>query len=424
MPLYLFLVVIISLSCGSLPPLESGLLRSALATTGMVLGWSLLCHLGARQLATQVKANQLDSLLAMKWLERHLELFRWLGLGVVVLCLAGFGLARQVETLPWISASLLLQALVLLTPGLTITAATWSAENYFAHLLGWTDRGVRGHVDSLWQTFRSGAAWLLAPVLILLSIADVVFLLPVSTEVAGGITVAVVLVVLTVGVPSLVRRLFHTSAIEPEVEDWVHRLLQAAGARGTRAVRWETGGRACNALVAGFVPPMRTLLVSDRLLEDLPRSQLAMVVLHEAAHLRRRHVPLRMVTILPAWAAGAVVTEIAGNQPWAMPLGSAVGIVLTLGILRLVAYRTEFDADRWACQMAAELAGSVEGVPETRQRASEALGAALLYVTADHPASRKATWLHPGLADRLRCLRQDAVPDGDTAPAATAANPA
>ena len=140
-------------------------------------------------------------------------------------------------------------------------------------------------------------------------------------------------------------------------------LMTAAGLRRTRAVRWDTGGRAFNAMVAGFMPPLRTLLISDRLVDELPREQIAMVVLHEAAHLRRRHVPIRMLAILPAWGAGAMVTRIIGEQSWAVAAGSAVGILMTMLILRIVAYRTEYDADVQACRLAAQISDQVDSVP-------------------------------------------------------------
>ena len=150
-----------------------------------------------------------------------------------------------------------------------------------------------------------------------------------------------------------------------------------------------------------------------------------MVVLHEAAHLRRRHVPIRMLAILPAWGAGALVTRMVGQQSWAVAAGSVVGILLTMLILRIVAYRTEHDADVQACQLAAEISGQVENVPPSYELASEALSAALMRVTFEHPGGRRATWLHPGVAERVAWMRrQRRVPISSSTTAATAANPA
>jgi hypothetical protein len=136
-------------------------------------------------------------------------------------------------------------------------------------------------------------------------------------------------------------------------------------------------------------------------------------------------MPIRMLALLPAWGAGVLVTKIAGQQSWALAAGSVVGILLTMLILRIVAYRTEHDADVQACRLAAEISGQVEDVPATYEGASEALSAALIRVTFEHPAGSKATWLHPGVAERVAWMRrQREVPISNNTTAATAANPA
>ncbi|EMI16850.1 peptidase M48 Ste24p [Rhodopirellula maiorica SM1] len=222
----------------------------------------------------------------------------------------------------------------------------------------------------------------------------------------------------------MVSRLFKTCALDADTEIWVASVLSAAGLHRTKMVRWQTEGNSFNALITGFVPPLRTLLLSDRLLDELPREQVAMVVLHEAAHLRRRHVPLRMSSILPAWAVGAMVTHFAGQASWAMVAGSVMAIALTLVMLRWVAYRTEFDADVQACQLAEQIGSSVEAVPSTYAAAAETLSRALIRVTADHPAARKPTWLHPGVVDRIEFMRrQRIIPNNSSVTAGTIANP-
>lgn len=425
MHLYLFLLVVVSLSCGSLPAEEVPLLRAAAATAGMVIAWGLLCHIGARLCARQVRLQAMDPLLGAEILEKQLAAFRWLGLAVVVLCLGGFGLARGLDSIPYVGSSIFLQSLILLSPGLAITALTWSAEHRYGVLLGYVDAGSIHHVQSLWQSFRGNIAWLVMPVWLLMGLSDAISLLPVSRDVAGWITVGMLLLIVPLGLPWMIRHLFKTSRLDEPAERWIAQLIDAAGLGRTRAVRWDTERRAFNAMVVGFVPPLRTLLVSDRLLDELPRSQIAMVVLHEAAHLKRRHVPIRMLAILPAWGVGAAVSRLAGEHDWAMIGGSAVGILLTLVILRMVAYRTEYDADVQACRMAARIAPHVDHVPPTYEKACEALSSALMRVTFDQPSCRKPTWLHPGVADRIDCMRRHRMPPATSSSSAgTVANPA
>ena len=92
MHLYYFLAVVISLSCGSIPGTQTEPLRPLLASAGMIVAWILLCHVGARVIAKQVAAGAVDASSGATLLDRQLDAFRWLGLGVTLLCLAGFGL--------------------------------------------------------------------------------------------------------------------------------------------------------------------------------------------------------------------------------------------------------------------------------------------------------------------------------------------
>ena len=132
-----------------------------------------------------------------------------------------------------------------------------------------------------------------------------------------------------------------------------------------------------------------------------------------------------MLAILPAWASGALVSHLMGGHPWAMAVGTLFGALMTLLMLKIVAYRTEYDADVQACRMAASMAGRVPHVPDSYQAAADSLSLALIRVTHDHPASRKATWLHPGVADRVAWMRRDwKEPSNSSTTPGTMANPA
>jgi len=428
--LYYFLLVILSLSCGSLPSWEIDVPRALAASMGLIAGWSLLSHVGARIVSQHALQGELEPLAAAGWIEKQLSAFRWLGLGVVVMCLAGFGLARMLDTLPYFAESMFLQACVLLLPGILIAAATWSAEHYYGVRMGYTDRSLRNYFQSLWMAFRSALSWLVIPILMLLGVGDLVAQLSLSPEWTRMLTLGFVVFFVTIGLPWLVRFLFKTSRIDPGYEAWIEQVLSAAGVRGTKPVRWDTNRRAFNAMIAGFVPSVRSLLLSDRLLDELPSDQLAMVVLHEAAHVRRRHIPLRMLSVLPAWGAGAALTRLTDGYDWAMILGSVVGILLMLLMLRVVAYRTEHDADVQACRIAAKISSQVDGVPATESIAAEVLSAALMRVTYDQPAGRGPTWLHPGVTQRIDHMRRACnvlvreTPQTNNRAAGTMANPA
>ncbi len=409
MHLNFFLLIVVSLSCGSLPPRETDLGRAILATFGMVLAWWILCHVAARNVARQVIEDQISEIQGARWLEIQLEIFRWLGLAVVLLCLGGFGLASEMRQFPLLEQSMFFQAVLLLIPAILLVAASWSAEHRYGVWVGYIDRGIAAHLSFLAGSFRSGMAWLVIPILMLLAGGDMISMLPLSEHQAIAVMIVSMLLFVCVGLPSFVAKLFRTERLDHETEAWVRALVTAAGLRRTKAVCWQTHGKSFNAMIAGFLPPFRTLLLSDRLILELPRDQVAMVILHEAAHLRRHHVPLRMMSVLPAWGLGAMVTYAFGDASWGMVVGSITAIVVTLFILRTVAYRTEFDADVQACRMAERVSRSVDGVPSDYDEAAAVLCRALVRVTSDSPSAQKATWLHPSVADRIAVMRRERV---------------
>ena len=356
MQLYYFLLVILSLACGSLPPKDIDWSAATSASVCMILGWILLSHVAARTVANYVAAEKLHPIAGAEWFEKQMAAFRWLGLGVAVFCLAGFGIARAIESIPVVGGSMLLQAIVLLMPAIAITIGTWSAEHYYGVRLGYTGPGVKGFLRAIWLSFRGGMSWLVIPVLVLLAASDLIGMLPISEEAGAWVSIAGILLFVPLLLPLLIRQLFKTAPMNSDQQAWISDLMRAAGAGRTRAVRWDTGSVQFNAMVAGFVPPFRTLFLSDRLLDELPTPQIAMVVLHEAAHLKRRHVPIRILAVLPAWIAGTFVTRLADHflrhPEWSMAIGSLVGILMTLAVLRMISYRTEYDADVTACRMA------------------------------------------------------------------------
>jgi len=376
----------------------------------MVSTLILLCHIAGRICAQQIHNEDVDPLIGNELIERQMTAFRWLGLGIVVLCLAGFGLAKATEQLPILNHSFFLQALILLAPGLTIAIGTWSAEQYYRSLTGLSEKKLTIHLSCLWKRFRGTVAWLAVPILLFLGMTDVIGTLPIDDGVAVGITLAGMTLFLLLGLPWLIRHLLKTSRLDVLTETWIDQIMTVAGLRRTQILRWHTGNRSFNAMVTGFIPPLRTLLISDRLLDELPQEQVAMVVLHEAAHLRRFHVPLRMLTIVPAWLLGGFTTRLAGDHPWGIIAGTIVAIALTLIALRIAAFRTELDADLHACRIAVNMADRIEGVPATYQQASTALSSALMRITLEHPTARKASWLHPGVSQRIGSLQRHDAP--------------
>ncbi|TWT92060.1 M48 family metalloprotease [Stieleria varia] len=420
MQLFYFLLVMLSLSCGSLPPSEHELLWSAGFTALMVLAWWTLCHLASRMVSQQVSKNSVDAMDGARIIEVQLGMFRWLSLALVVLCLAGFGLARNLAETAVLGESRALQSVVLLTPGYLLVLGIWSADFSYGVRLGYVTGGWRNRLRDLWQTFRSTLSWLTFPILGVLAVVDLWEHTPWGkSDTAGPLAelafFVLIIAIVMFGLPIIIRRLFPTMPLDEDTGRWAGALLQSAGVRHARSLVWNTGGQSHNAMVAGFIGQFRTLLITDRLLRELPRDQIAMVILHEAAHLRRYHMPLRIAVLMPAWAIGLAITHVTAEstwpwlQTWSGLLGSVATIAATLLALRWSSYRAEFDADAHACRLSVVASESVEHVPNTLDLAAETLSTALLRVTAGQPESQAASWLHPSVADRVTRLRNIAV---------------
>jgi Zn-dependent protease with chaperone function len=414
MPLYYFLLLVVSLGSGSLPALERPWQNIVSSTLMLVSGWCFLSHVSARWIANQVQREALEPLPAAILLERVLSFFRWSGLIVAIVCLAGFGLGRVVTQWPWFESSLLLQSFVLLAPAFAMTASTWSAEHLYGVQLGYTDPSFAHYYRSLVTCFRNSSMWILIPILAVLLTADVVSLFPFTVRTANLVTGSLILIGIPTALPLMMRYLFKTRPLSSTDEAWIHDVLVAVGIRPMRVLEWDTGRTSYNALVIGFLRSARTMLISDRLLSEMTREELAMVVLHEAAHLRRRHMPLRILSVIPAWLSAGVVTHFASHTAWGIPVGTIVGISLTLLLLKSVGYRTEFDADAIACELAEKIATRVRHVPNSAQQAGLVLGRALQRLGFANPSASEPSWMHPGIGERIKRLTASPAVDQST----------
>lgn len=404
MHLYWFLLVISALASDSLPVREVPTGRAIVASFGVMIGWALLARLAVRTASRQVLLDGTHGSLTSTLLNKQMDALRWLGLCLSMLALAGFGLAGLINQLPWGSQSITVRALLLLIPGLSATAWSWYCEFRFDQAVFPHFQRIAWH-KHLGQMFRLQAAWLVAPVIVLLAVIDLTqFLFDFGPTQGALLSGGIALVALPLLLPAILGRIWKLEALDETSAAWINPIVAGSNIRGTRVMRWNTDGAFCTAMVAGFVPRFRRLLLSDELLWRLSPQQTAMVVLHELAHIHRFHLPMRLLVLVPVWGLATLASQLLGDFPYADIVGIATGLAFSLLALRWVAYRTEFDADAVAVRMAGDLAGKVDVVPPTPALASAALADALMLVTADHPGARKATWMHPSIDARCEAL--------------------
>jgi len=432
MSLFLFLIVVVSLASGSVAAADVSLRQSVVASAGLILAWGMLAKTIGLIALARVESGT-PAAAAIRTLERQLEILRWLGLVATVLCLFVFNLAGAVQTWPVFAGSMFLQAIVLLSPGMSMIALTLLAEHQFGVAMRYTSPGAWQAVRQIGSSMMRFVGWLVMPILVMLAVSDLLGRVPEAwvpwaSELPSGVLLGAAMIVsVPVLVPLIARRVWKTRPIVESELGWISDLVVAAGVPRLDVRYWDTDMKSSNAVVVGFFPGLRSLLLTDRLIREIPAAQLRLIVLHEIAHIRRGHLWLRMLSVVPGWLAAGAIMQWIGTEPAMILISNTAAIAATLGLLRLSAHATEFDADRVACELSMRLPigeADAAGLAPCRdeQATSPArfqarlLSRTLIGVTGGVEEAKRSTWLHPSVAARCQRLMDwaDAI-DGQSA---------
>jgi len=408
MTLYWFILVVSALAFGSLPAENVPLGCCLGATVMLVSAWIVLAQT-ASSAARRAVASGFDDLGVARILERQLDALRWMGLAVSAVCLIRFRLASAVKTWPWFESSMTLQTMALLAPGLGITASTWISEHRYGVAMSYVKSSGLRTVNELVSTLIATGGWILIPVFAILLGTDLLrYSEWFDEQAAAAIISAFTIVCIPLLVPVIIGKAWKTRPLTGPEMDWVEGLLDSCGVKRLPVRVWDTGMKSYNAVVAGFLPGLRSMIVTDRLLAEMPRQDLAMVMLHEIAHVRRYHIWLRMLVLLPSWAGAGLVSAAFPSTPIITVASNLVAVVVTLLSLRWIAHATEYDADRWACVRSLDLPAELQP-PCRYQGAADRYCQALRWVTRQDHSPGKASWLHPSVDDRCARLQNWAV---------------
>ncbi len=187
-------------------------------------------------------------------------------------------------------------------------------------------------------------------------------------------------------------------------------VCRLAGVKVREILYWDTHHAMVNGAVMGVVAPVRYVMLTDALLELLPRDELRAVMAHEIGHVRRHHLPWMVLTLLAllsvaslvvGWPLEALYRWLARNGtseanlraivPW-LDYGSAVAA----GLLALLAFgwvsrRFERQADTFAVQHLSESAGSPDVTPGAVAAMAGALGSVARFAGVD---PQRPSWRH------------------------------
>lgn len=240
-----------------------------------------------------------------------------------------------------------------------------------------------------------------------------------QARLAGGVSGALLLFVL---VPVIVPVLLGLRRLAPgPLRDDLEALAREARVEVREIWVWPTDGLVANAAVMGVLPRLRCVMLSDCLLECMPREQVRAVMAHELGHVARRHLPWMLVVVLACWiAATALATPLvsaaaerlaaAEGAPSIDEVAHAAslvrdGSVLALGLLAFgfASRRFERQADSFAVQLLSGREGSAAATPAAIDAMVGALGSVALL---NHVPPARHSWRHGSIEWRQRYLRR------------------
>lgn len=176
-------------------------------------------------------------------------------------------------------------------------------------------------------------------------------------------TIAVGLLVV-VGYPVLIGLIWNLRpSNDPELNQVLQRFCKEQQLRIRGIKIWNTENQILNAMVAGLVPYVRTIILTDGLINRFPRNEMIAILRHEAGHIRLWHLPIRMgfialplILFAAAESSGISITEklnltlvgynIIPHEAWMAP--TAVYGIYLLITLSWLSRKMEYEADQFA----------------------------------------------------------------------------
>ncbi|QOJ04634.1 MAG: M48 family metalloprotease [Planctomycetia bacterium] len=192
------------------------------------------------------------------------------------------------------------------------------------------------------------------------------------------------------------------------------------GLRYREILLWQTHGTTINAAVVGFVPPMRYILVSDALLENLDDEEIEAVFGHEAGHVHHWHLPLfgvfALVTMYLAGGAFIALQRMRWVTDPALLEFISLAVLLALWLFAFgwLSRKFERQADLFGVQcVTPDIASCVphcrvhgkSPAPGVCTTAANVFGRTLTRIADLNGIARDApSWRHGSIASRCRLL--------------------
>lgn len=353
---------------------ESNGLYAALTWTGALILLAVVAWVSQR-LCREIRAHpeDRDSVLRryQKW--RVVHLFSLYSFFMVSLYLLGWGWTVRswgpldTNGVPQLFAG---SELVLLSPFLASLVLSWFYYYDVDRALHETAAAPKanGLLSSRWTYVsfqaRQNLALVCAPIGLLIIQKGLQRVFPEAfSETVFRLLVLGLVIGAFLGLPWILRLVLGLKPLPPgPIRD---RLLGAGRRlkfRCANILLWNTHGNVANAMVAGLVPPIRYVLLTDRLVNELTPEELEAVFGHEVGHVKHRHMlyylGFLMISVLVVgglWHLGMTGLFGSDTQQVANPTWAPVPFVIGLGAYIFVVFgflsrRCERQADIYGCR--------------------------------------------------------------------------
>ena len=351
---------------------------------------------------------------------KRIHLTLWLTATVVIIYVLNW---PQLVRYNWgLDHAILIRDLLVLAPVWLPLLLSWAAFYDVEHAVYQATHGCGSGLSVTAQspfTPRRRFVWLqtrhylglcILPVLLLLTFQDTLALWVPNwqNESYAWLLYLLPLAALTAVFPYLLSRIWQTSTLpEGPLRTRLADLAARMGVCCRDFKIWQTDRQMLNAAVAGLVPSIRYVFVTDAILQYLRDDELESVVAHELGHVRRHHLLLRLLLLgLPIWVLGILQTfspSLLGH--WSglvtgLPTGldstkclATAALALSYAVLALGRYSRLLEHDADLCVLDAGLG---EEFISTIDRLS--------YLCGDRRG--KSSWLHPSTVSRIHLLRR------------------
>lgn len=255
----------------------------------------------------------------------RLRILQWFSVLCCVVSLIAFGWLEVIRA--FTGDLILIDEVLAILPAMILMSLLWLVQWPLERLLQESllmrrlDMGLPIHpIPSRWgyvlQRARTHMLLLLVPMLTILFVLESVELCAalafddqVLEDWAGVLRIMAALCALVLAPGVLMSAIGARPLQGGGLRDMITTTLKDADVRARNVMLWPTGGSMVNGAVIGLIPSMRYVLLTDELLERLPSGQIRAVVAHEAGHLRHRHLPWTILSLLALVGTIGVVLE-------------------------------------------------------------------------------------------------------------------